>query len=273
MMGAKELHVGESMAQRIIMFPREWDKALDEGETRDASVETSRRLLRKAAKEFKVMLQPIDGVAQVEGGVKLTEEERYPLTNVLSLISYNRILLLQLPGLILDSTPLDLLFTLPMEKPLLGLSDPQDESREPTILLFEPSRDTYQDVAATLPEGAYPDSEFLQKVHTEHAPEDPEHQVHLLATTGLLENEGSGINATDFFEMTAYVHLSDPGLPGPEYDIPRHDYVKAMPGTTEARRVWESVYMRFRDARMDVCGLDLEPVEIYASTESELRKS
>lgn len=254
------------------MFPGEWDKALDEGETRDASVETSRRLLRKAAKEFKVMLQPIDGVAQVEGGVKLTEEERYPLTNVLSLISYNRILLLQLPGLILDSTPLDLLFTLPMEKPLLGLSDPQDESREPTILLFEPSRDTYQDVAATLPEGAYPDTEFLQKVHTEHAPEDPEHQVHLLATTGLLEKEGLGINATDFFEMTAYVHLSDPGLPGPEYDIPRHDYVKAMPGTTEARRLWESVYERFRDARMDVCGLDLEPIEIYASMEPELRK-
>lgn len=256
------------------MYPRQWDRTLETGETRDASVETSRRLLRKAAKDFKVMLQPIDEVAQVGGSPKLTEEERYPLTNVLSLINYNRILLVQQPGLILDSTPLDLLFTLPMERPLLGLSDPQDEGREPAILLFEPSRETYQDLIATLPEGAYPDAEFLQKVHVEHAPEDPEHQVHLLATTGLLEGESSGINATDFFDMTAYVHLSDSGLPGPEYDIPRQDFMKAMPDAKEARKVWESVYARFRDARMDVCGLDLESIEIFEETEGEeLRKT
>lgn len=272
-MGMKGLHVGESMAQRIIMYPRDWDRTLKDGEIRAASMETSRRLLRKAAKEFKVMLQPIDGVAQIERGAKLTEEERYPLTNLLSLISYNRILLLQQPGLIVDSTPLDLLFTLPMEKPMLGLSDPQDDGGEPTILLFEPSREMYKDVTATLPEGAYPDAEFLEKVHVEHAPEDPEHQVHLLATTGLLENENSAINATDFFEMTAYVHLSDPGLPGPEYDIPRHDYLRAMPGTKEARRVWESIYERFRDARVDVCGLDLEPIEVDTSTVPGLRRS
>jgi len=273
-MAMRELQVGESMAQRIIMYPREWDMTLEKGEIGIRRGETSRRLLRKAAKEFKAMLQPIDEVAQAAGTVKLTEEERYPLTNVLCLVHYNRILLLQQPGLIMDSTPLDLLFTLPMAMPMLGFSDPQDEGQNPTILLFEPSRETYQAVAATLPEGAYPDAEFLQKVHVEHAPEDPEHQVHLLATTGLLESESSGINATDFFGTTAYAYLSDPGLQGPYYDIPRQDFVKAMPGSKEARLVWESVYERFRDARMDVCGLDLEPIEVHdLIVETDLRKS
>lgn len=208
------------------------------------------------------MLQPIEEVPQANGGAQLTDEEKYPLTHLLSLINFNRVLFLQQPGLIVDSTPLDLLFTLPMEVPLLGLSDPQDEDRKPVILLGEPSRDNYQDLVATLPEGAYLDAEFDQKIHIEHAPEDPEHQVHLLATTGLLESESSGTNATGFFDMTAYVHLSDAALLGPEYDIPRHDFVKAMPDSKEARMVWESVYERFRDARINVCGLDLEPIAV-----------
>lgn len=242
------------------MYPAEWDREDDEG-GRSGVVETSRRLLRKAAKESKVMLQPVDPVQQQVGG-GLAEEEKYPLLSVLSLMHYNRILVLRQPGLILDSTPLDLLFTLPMEKPMLGLSDPQDERREPVILLFEPSKETYHDIAATLPEGAYPDEEFLQKVPVEHAPEDPEKRVHLLATTALLGNENSdSFTAKDFLDVTAYVHVEDPGLPGPEYDVPRQDFVKAMPRAKEARKAWESVYERFRDARMNVCGLDLEPME------------
>ena len=253
LMTMRELSEGESMAQRIVMYPREWNE--EEG----AKGETSQRLLRKAAKEYKVMVQPIDSVPQVGGATGLTAEEAYPLTNVLSLINYNRIILLQQPGLILDATPLDLLFTLPMTTPVLGLSDPQDEGKQPAILLFEPSREVYQDITATLPEGAYPDSEFVQKVTIEHAPEDPDNNVHLLATTSLLENES--LNATEFMGITSYVHLSDPDLPGPEFDIPRQDFVKAMPSAVEARKAWEGVYSKFRDVRMDTCGLDLEPIE------------
>ena len=253
-MELREVMKGESMAQRIVMYPREWDE--EEG--------TSKRLLRKAAKESKVMLWPVDAVQQREGAeANLTSEERFPLLNVMSLINYNRILLLQQPGLILDPTPLDLLFTLPMETPMLGLSDPQDERRQPIILLLEPSKETYQEMASTLPEGAYPDTEFLQKIPVEPAPEDPEKRVHLLAKTSLLEKEDSAtFNATDFMDMTAYVQFSDAGLPGPEFDISRRDFVRAMPGEGEMKKAWEGVYEKFRDARMDVCGLDLEPVEI-----------
>lgn len=265
-MGMREVERGESMAQRIIMYPREWDGTVEEGggggegemEREKGRRETSRRLLRKAAKEYRVMLQGVESVPATEGSGVLTEEERYPLTNLLGLIHYNRILFLQPSGLILDSTPLDLLFTLPMEKPLLGLSAPDDESMHPAILLFEPSKEIYQDVTSSLPEGAYLDGEFLQRVPSTPAPADGESSMTLVAQTSALRDVEAQFDASQFLDTTAYVRLSDPDLPGPEYDTSRQDYVRAMPRSKQARKAWEGVYERFRDARMEICGLDLE---------------
>ncbi len=269
-MGMREVERGESMAQRVIMYPREWDRELGKGgdgdgeeeeEEEEKKRETSRRLLRKAAKEYRVMVQAVEPIPQAEGSGALTEAERYPLANLLGLVHYNRILFLRPSGLILDSTPLDLLFTLPMEKPLLGLSAPEDESMQPAILLFQPTKETYLDMMSSLPEGAYPDSEFLQRVPNTPAPADGESPMTLLAQTSGLDDVDAQFDATDFFDTTAYIRLSDLDLPGPEYDIPRQSYVRAMPRSKQARKAWEGVYERFRDARMAVCGLDLEAVE------------
>ena len=259
-MGFARLEKEESMAQRIIMYPREWDVKPEEGKKRDPHVETSRRLLRKAAKDYRVMLQPIDSIPQTAGS-PLTAEEKYPLTNLLSPHHYNRILFLQPSGLILDSTPLDLLFTLPMESPMLGLSAPgrDGERGQPSIILLQPSKQTYQDVVESLPEGAYPDTEFLQRVTIESAPTDSEFHTRLLAETSQLDAESvADFNATKFLDTTAYVHISDPE---PEYDIVRQEFMRAMPSGKQARKAWESVYARFRDARMNICGLDLQPIE------------
>ena len=278
-MGMREVERGESMAQRIILYPREWDAKVEKDEESSGvgeederrRRETSRRLLRKAAKEYRVMLQAVESIPlAAAGGETWTEEERYPLTNLLSLIHYNRILFLRPSGLILDSTPLDLLFTLPMEEPLLGLSAPEDESMQPAMLLFEPSKETYQDVITSLPEGAYPDSEFLQRVTSTPAPANGESPMTLLAQTSGLDDVDAQFNAKTFMDTTAYIRLSDANLPGPEYDIPRPDYVRAMPRSKQGRKAWEDVYERFRDARMEVCGLDLEPVEMHAIVVSDV---
>lgn len=278
-MGMREVERGESMAQRVILYPREWDgdgetEKGEEGggngkeEERRRRRETSLRLLRKAAKEYRVILHAIESIqpaAAAEGGETWTEEERYPLTNLLGLIHYNRILFLRPSGLILDSTPLDLLFTLPMEEeePLLGLSAPEDESMQPAMLLFEPSKKTYQVVISSLPEGAYPDGEFLQRVTSTPAPANGESPMTLLAQTSGLDDVDAQFDAKTFMDTTAYIRLSDVGLPGPEYDVPRPDYVRAMPRSKQGRKAWEAVYERFRDGRMEVCGLDLEPVEMH----------
>ena len=266
-MGMREVERGESMAQRIIMYPQEWDGMVErgekggEGKEERRKRETSRRLLRKAAKEYRVMLQAVESIPVPEGSGALTEEEKYPLTHLLSLVHYHRVLFLQPSGLILDSTPLDLLFTLPMEQPLLGLSAPEDEQMQPAILLFEPSKVAYADVMSSFPEGAYLDSEFLQRVTMAPAPADGESPMTLLAQTSGLADVDAQFNATEFLGTTAYIRLTDPHLPGPEYDMPRQAYVRSMPRSTQAKKAWQVVYERFRDARMDVCGLDLEPVE------------
>ncbi|KAK4691995.1 hypothetical protein P7C71_g5123, partial [Lecanoromycetidae sp. Uapishka_2] len=149
-----------------------------------------------------------------------------------------------------------------MQTPLLGLSASQEDKSHPSILL-QPSKDTYTAITSSLPEGAYPDSEFLQRVTLDSAPTDPEYNTRLLAETGLLGDESvADFNATLFLDTTGYVRIADPGLPGPEYDSPRRDFVGAMPSGKQARRAWERIYEIYRERRMDVCGLDLEPAPI-----------
>lgn len=65
-------------------------------------------------------------------------------------------------------------------------------------------------------------------------------------------------NATTFEQATTFVRLSDPELPGPEYDVPYADRVKLRPTNEDAQEAWSNLYERFRQQRMEVCGLDLE---------------
>lgn len=73
-----------------------------------------------------------------------------------------------------------------------------------------------------------------------------------------LRKTGDDFNATSFEEATTYVRLSDPELPGPEYDVPFFERTAIRPENLEARAAWEKMYERFRQRRMEVCGLDLE---------------
>src|SRR5690348_12518306 len=65
-------------------------------------------------------------------------------------------------------------------------------------------------------------------------------------------------NSTAFVQSTTYVRLSDPELPGTEYDMPYADRVKLRPKDQQAEEVWSGLYEKFRQQRMEVCGLDLE---------------
>ena len=266
------------MAQRILMYPSVWDLSLEEmkerrmGREQRKAIETSRRLMQRAAKDYKVMLQPINSKSTDAEGWKA--EEQYPLTNIFSLSWFNRLIYLPPSGLLLNADPMDLLFTLPMEdRQMLGLADPMVENTEVDILLIEPTKSLIQETIASLPEGAFLDQEILGKAHTMPAPipTDGENSINLLAETGPLNNVGTQFNATSFIEGTAYVKVKDDGLPGPEYATPRGMLAGAMPREKEARKAWEAVYERFREVRMDVCGLDLEPVEKMEKGVEELK--
>ena len=255
----------DSMAQRVLMYPSMWDMSTEEMKSREIgnderkSIKTSRRLLQRAAKEYKVMLQPIEPGNSGTKGWK--PEEQYPLLHLLSLVWFHRLIYLPPSGLLLNADPLDLLFTLPMEnRAMLGLADPLSLINEVDVLLIEPTKDLLRETSSSLPEGAYLDREFMEKIHTTPAPmPSGQDTINLLAETGPLMEVDAQFNATKFMEETAYVRIKDEGLPGPEYGAPGEKLRYAMPKDTEARQAWETVYERFREMRMDVCGLDLEP--------------
>ena len=268
-----ELERQESMAQRIIFYPKKWDQQRSTQKKPDPTLETSMRLLRSAASRYKVMLQAIDPapgtgegkdvsrrlVSQVLISTAVTPETLYPLTGLLSLTSFNRLIHLRPSGLIQDSDQLDLLFTLPMETPVLGISANHNGDSEASVVLIEPSNQAYQKITGQLLETGYQETEFLHGIPmmTDFA----EDQVHLVVKTSALQLEKEPFDSAEFLKMTGYVHLTDPDLPGPEYNIPKDKVLSAQPSGAEPRKAWEKSYERFRQQRIDVCGLDLEPFE------------
>ena len=152
-----------------------------------------------------------------------------------------------------------MLFTLPIETSSLGISaSTADESAVPSVLLFQPSTRAFQDVISSIHAGSYSEDDYLQNIQlmTDFAGD----QVHLVAKTSTLHMENDEFDARKFLDVTSYVHLSDPLMPGPEFDAPRGMLNMARPSSFQPRKAWVDVYERYREQRMEICGLDLEPI-------------
>jgi hypothetical protein len=191
---------------------------------------------------------------------KVNDEAMYPLTGLMSLTIFNRLIYLRPSGLINDSSQLDLLFTLPMDTPVLGIAATNHEGgTEKSIMIFQPSLKVYDELASAFPAESYSDDEFMQRIPamTDFA----EDQVHLVTKTSTLLLAEESFDARESLEATAYIHLSDPDLPGPEYYLSDSLLSMARPTRPGPREAWERSYELFRERRMDVCGLDLEPVK------------
>lgn len=78
-------------------------------------------------------------------------------------------------------------------------------------------------------------------------------------TTSSSLRTAQGFSAGVFEEETAFIHLADPELPGPEYDLPYTDLVKMRPTNDDQGFVWEKMYSIYKDKRYSVCGMDLLP--------------
>ncbi|KAL8635312.1 MAG: hypothetical protein Q9228_007184 [Teloschistes exilis] len=247
----------DSLAQRVILYPKEWDEKKEvTGKGLldiNPQVETSKRLLREAAKRYKVMLQPIKPM------IKFGDESVFPLAGLLSLSGYNRVVYLPPSGLILDSSGLDHLFTLPMESTMLGISaGSEDETHTPSIVLMRPSKESFKETLASLTTDKSSEEEFLGKIPL--LPDLPDDQIHVLAKTSGLRDEDDAFDADKFMDGTSYVHISDPDILGPEYDVSPQMLASVRPMKPEPKKAWQDIYEKYRQQRMDVCGLDLEPV-------------
>ena len=59
----------ESMAQRIIVYPKSWNEQSRDRETSNSQLETSMRLLKNAASRYRVMLQPVEPMLGTGHGI------------------------------------------------------------------------------------------------------------------------------------------------------------------------------------------------------------
>lgn len=268
-----QLERQDSLARRVILYPKEWHLKWSGQKASTLHVETTLRLLKIAQKRYKVELEPVsrlqestegmrrDGARRFQFTDRLKKGERaYPLAALLSLTKFNRLVYLRPSGLILDSEKLDLLFTIPMESELLGIpAEPRERDTLPPVILFEPSMYAYNQTLLSIQAGIYDEEEFLRKINLmQGGTADRSYSV---AMSSAFHLEDDTFDGAQFMETTSYVQLSDPGLLGPEFSASRLVLNRAKPQQTEQRRAWEAVYERYRQHRMDLCSLDLEPAE------------
>lgn len=187
-----------------------------------------------------------------------TEAEAYPLTTLLSLTKFDRLIYLQPSGLIINSERLDTFFTLPTESETEGVfAKLREENETAPILIFEPSAEAFNESMAAIEADIYKEDEFLRSIPSSSAAtSDWRNSV---VETSAIYLEDDSLTLSSFIDQTSYVHISDPGMLGPEFGSPRSKIIRARPEQTEPREIWEAIYERYRQQRMEVCGLDLEP--------------
>ena len=252
-----EIELQGSLAQKILLYPREWDAGTTIGKSEDKHLEISIRLIKKASLQYGVSFYPMDRLVEEA----TTLEAAYPLQGLLSLSKYERLLLLKPNGLVVDTKVLDTLFSTPMNTSIVMFID--------TVLGVETS-------IATL---IKPSIIAYQKAVNESQPSHNQGLGHaeLLASrsikpTGPLRHSSMlrfpspsssvRFDATMFWASVGYVKFSDREVLGPEYATPKAIWHRVRPEHSERRLVWESLYDKYRERRMAVCGLDLEPMPI-----------
>ncbi|KAH7115037.1 hypothetical protein B0J11DRAFT_444664 [Dendryphion nanum] len=253
-----DVHRMKSPAKKILLFPRTWLATSGEDEY-DAQMSTTRRLLRTAARRYGVSLIPMETIVH---NADESLPSSYSLASLYSLTNFERIIYIRSPGVLLDASALDSLLAFSKSEPLAAFpATPERKDMSTSLLLVHPSSERFQQLKELRSSMPMSDLELFRQSFA--VPESLFSEQSLSMGNVVYESQelrktGDDFNATSFEEATTYVRLSDPELPGPEYDVPFFERTAIRPENLEARAAWEKMYERFRQRRMEVCGLDLE---------------
>ncbi|MCJ1437979.1 hypothetical protein MMC27_007366 [Xylographa pallens] len=248
-----ELAAQKSRAQRVLLYPKMWDQNIEHDRSSALELERSMRLIRVAAVRYGVVLAPIERMMDVGEG---NMEAAFPLSGLLSLTRFDHVVYLRPSGLIIDSSILDTLFSMPTNASFTSFSD--SSSGLPPLTLIIPSKAAFYAAMATLRGDLSSESSYLRSnTHFLTLPSTP---APIVSRTSYLHNVSEEFESDIFLSQAGYVQLLDEDIKGPEYNIPRDVFLQSRPQPGEARTAWEELYEMYRTRRMDVCGLDLEPM-------------
>lgn len=179
-----------------------------------------------------------------------------------SLTTYERLLYLHAPGVVLDASALDSLLAFSESRPMKAFpATPERKELSTSLLLISPSHETYQRLQETRGSQPSTDVELFGRTFDTAASLIAESALamgNVVYESQRLREAGDDFNVTSFHATTTFVRLREPDMPGPEYDVPYAERARLRPQNAQAREAWEGVYEMFRQRRMEVCGLDLE---------------
>jgi hypothetical protein len=150
---------------------------------------------------------------------------------------------------LLDASALDSLLAFSKSEPMAAYpATPERTDMSTSLLMIHPSQQSYAQLRALRASKPTSDLNMFRKTFTVPDSLISEWSLsmgNVVYESQNLRNAVDDFNATAFEQSTTFVRLSDPELPGPEYD-------------EQAQEAWGRLYERFRQRRMEVCGLDLE---------------
>ena len=198
----------------------------------------------------------------------------YSLSSIYSLTSYERLIYLHGPGVVLDASALDSMLAFSKSKPMSAIpATPERTELSTSLLLISPSSETFRQLKEARQSQPSSDLELLQRTFS--GPEALLSELTLSMGNVVYESQrlreaGDDFNITSFDETTTFVRLREPDMAGPEYEVPYAERARLRPQNAQAREAWERLYEGFRQRRMEVCGLDLEYLEAATPQTGEL---
>lgn len=177
---------------------------------------------------------------------------------------FDRILTFPPPGLILNASPLDSILAYSSMSQTTTYPPLNISTSLSSLILITPSTQTHKALTELKAKQPHLDSLELLK-YTFPAPpallkdeSEDEFPTNIYTTSSTLRT-APNFSANKFEEETAFIHLGDLELPGPEYDMPYADLVRMRPTNEDQGFVWEKMYSIYKDKRYSVCGMDLLP--------------
>ncbi|CAG8959236.1 hypothetical protein HYFRA_00012594, partial [Hymenoscyphus fraxineus] len=284
-----------SRAQRVMFYPEDWDRGLEEGEKGERKQERIERLLT-AAEELFVELSPLPALSRIKTwtrGLEKGTEGLDPRLLAFNLTEYSRVLVLSPDALLLQN--LDELFLFPdapIAMPWVYHEHGKEEwDYDTKTMLIRPSTKDFQSLLKSHSSSIAPPTPrpepALKLLHRKFGSKIlriPQRPYHLTTsefrrddhTPYLAHNSLSTPNEAwdpdDVLDEAKILHYHDPGFPKPWFKAERGLMNRYMPacrvldgfGASDCRdrHTWLGLYRGFGVGKTVVCGADFEEVEV-----------
>lgn len=265
-----------SLASRVLVYPSDWRLTANTNSDAESNEAHIARVLRYAAEEFSVLLNPTDTLREDTSQTLW----RQPFSKFLAynLTQYDRVIVLGTESIVLNS--MDELFFLPptpIAMPYVYRSKPAGWRLSNQIMVVQPSSTSFSAIEKAI-KGANSDETdmgIVYKLYNDTLTRLPQRPFHILSEEFRLKDKehkrylgtsNEKWNAAEILRQTKLVHFFDPPIPEPwiASDATWRNYIPRCVPTAYRRfncanrDIWSRFYSDYENRRKNVCGPGFE---------------